>query len=721
MKKRIKLYLHHSHYEPITYSKRTGLFGLLLQGVTWMGNLILLTCYIVGWIVINLVMLPVTIFRASLRFPQLTMKSLDLFKRKGFRQRMVTFALCAMAIAGGVHLLTIVATGQSLKGKVLGDSDVAIGYLQDAKMSLEAQNTSAAKADLGKALEQFKKSEETLNSAGVVLQGILAVIPQKHDADNLLQAAQKITEAGIKGTELLNLTENMKLNAAGLNSPDNKATLTQAQIIINDTVTLADEAADLINKVSITSIPENHRPAFVAAKDAATFFQSNVSSLQEVSALVFTILSGSKNTLIVFQNNNEIRATGGFMGTVGNAKMTDGSLTYLDIRSVYDWDGQIKEKIKPPLPLSAVNKQLFLRDVNWFASFPDSADRIASYFEKAGGETPDLVIAITPEVILDMLDRTGPITLPQYGVTLTKENFIEQTQTETSVNYDKQLNQPKQFLADFFPLLMERLGNEEGGMVTFLEVFQRNLYTKQILLYSRNAEIQEKILAFNWGGELRKTERDYLSIVNTNLGGTKTDRYLSRVASIDSEIDSDGTITNTVSYTVKNPLPDNVGLKNISFTRFYVPAGSTFIYSEGFNQEIQLPPLPDEGYVIDEKVNKWQNDARQDTSSGTFIGSEAGKTWFGNWIEVKAGQEKTVRFSYTLPFKLQNTDRHSMLIQKQPGSLADSFRYHLQFPGRKGLWSTPGTKFDDQTMETEQNLTADSFIGIVLDISPNFK
>ena len=144
------------------------------------------------------------------------------------------------------------------------------------------------------------------------------VVPEKHDADNLLLAAQKITEAAIKATELLNMTTTIKLSAVGLNEGHkNKETLLKAESLINESVDLANDAAKLINDVSISSIPENYRPAFVSAKDAANFFQVNVSSLKDVCSLMFEILIGSKNTLIVFVNNNELRANGGFMGTLG--------------------------------------------------------------------------------------------------------------------------------------------------------------------------------------------------------------------------------------------------------------------------------------------------------------------------------------------------------------------------------------------------------------------
>jgi Protein of unknown function (DUF4012) len=698
MKKKLKIYLHHSHFEPVSY--KIGFFKSALNAV---GHV----CYIVGLAVINIVTLPWKIFRS--------IPDMKRVRTVNFQKTAAVFAVLAILVGSTVHGLNLIAAGQTIKGQVLGASTSGLDYLHDAQTSLENQDAAAAQVNLGKALEQFKNSQQTLNSTDITLKGLLAVVPQKQDADRLLEAAQKITEAGIKGTELLKLTDGLKLSAAGLSGDgNNHDVLIQIQTILNETVALADEAASLVSQVSVSSLPKNYQQAFLAARDTASIFQENAATLKSASSLIFDILLGSKNVLLVFQNNNELRASGGFMGTIGRARMTDGSIDSLDIRSVYDLDGQLKEKIMPPQPLLAVNDRWFLRDSNWFASFPESASRITGFYEKEGGETPDLIITMTPDVILDMLDKTGPITIPQSGITLSKDNFVEITQEETSVNYDKEVNQPKQFLADFFPLLMEKLGSSEnGGAMSFVEIFQRNLFRKQILLYSRNAEIEQKISAFNWGGELKQTDRDYLSVVNSNLGGTKTDRFIQRSIDLKSDISADGSVTDSLTLTIKNPLPQTDGLDNKSFVRVYVPQNSHLISSTGLIN-ISLPLLNEDGYTIDEKVKDWQKDLTQDVSSGIYTGTESGKTWFGSWVQVQGGETKTVTLTYTLPYRLGSVDRNSLLIQKQPGSQTGAINYEVAFNGRSSMWKSNAAQSNGTNLTYSQDLISDAFIGLVL-------
>lgn len=719
MKKRLKMYLHHSHYEAVAFQKRSGFFGMIQLLFYGFRNVLVAICYLVGYAVITVLTIPVTAYHGMRMTPKNLIKFNKKIRTKQFQQTIAAFTLLVVLAGSSIHGLHLLAAGQSIKGQVLGASDVGIGYLQDAKISLDAQNTEAAQANFTKALEQFRNSEQTLNSTSITLRSLLAVVPQKHDADRLLNAAQHITKAAIKGTQLIELTNNMKLSAIGLSGgTENRTLLLQAQTLLNESVELANIAAAEISAVNISSIPKQYQPTFVAAKDMATLFQNNAQSLKEVCSLLFDIVLGQKNVLLIFQNNNELRASGGFMGTIGNAKLEDGAINKLDIRSVYDWDGQLAEHILPPQPIFTVNDRWFMRDSNWFANFPESAERISAMFEKEGGETPDVIIAMTPEIILDMLDRTGPIFLPQHNITLTKENFIEETQVATAINYDKKLNQPKQFLADFFPLLMEKMGsnaNASGsGMMALLEVFQKNLLYKNVVIYARNKELQQKVSAFNWGGELKTTERDYISIINSNLGGTKTDREMLRSTQIQSDISIDGSITNTLTYVVQNPF-GNAELNNKSFIRFYVPPGSQLVNSSGFTTDIVLPRLSEDTYVKDATVQAWQQHVSQDTVSGTFTGVESGKTWFGNWLDVPAGETKTITITYTLPFKLETIDRHSILVQKQPGSMREPITYNLNFTGRRSLWNSPSTTITEQTVTYTQELITDTFIGVVLE------
>jgi hypothetical protein len=101
--------------------------------------------------------------------------------------------------------------------------------------------------------------------------------------------------------------------------------------------------------------------------------------------------------------------------------------------------------------------------------------------------------------------------------------------------------------------------------------------------------------------------------------------------------------------------------------------------------------------------------------SGTYIGQESGKTFFGNWLNVDGGQTRTVKLVYQLPFKLNDIDKYSLLLQKQIGSTNSSFSWAFNFAGRQIAWKN----FDTQSLNTDNLntdiiLDKDYFFGMVL-------
>ena len=281
MKKKIKLYLHHTQFEAVTYNKRSGFFGLVFQLITFWLNTIVGICYAVGIILLSIAVLPWRIIKSLITIPQTVPAVFKRMRLHQFQKTVAVFSVLTILAGSTIHGLNLIAAGQDVKGQVLGASTSGFGYLQDAQTSLESENTAAAQISLSKALEQFKNSKETLNSTSIVLKGILAAVPQKRDADKLLLAAQHITEAGIKGTQLIELTSNLKLSAVGLSGDgNNKRTLLEIKSLLTQSVELANSAAELINNVSINSLPEKYQPLFVTAKDASALFQQNASTLK---------------------------------------------------------------------------------------------------------------------------------------------------------------------------------------------------------------------------------------------------------------------------------------------------------------------------------------------------------------------------------------------------------------------------------------------------------
>ena len=138
--------------------------------------------------------------------------------------------------------------------------------------------------------------------------------------------------------------------------------------------------------------------------------------------------------LLLFQNNDELRATGGFPGSMAVLKMDQGRMEELEIPGggIYDIAGQVSERVVAPQPMHLVNPHWNIQDANWHPNFPDSAKRILAFYENGGGESLDGVIALTPNLVENLLKITGPMELgAPYNVTITAENVVAFTQEES--------------------------------------------------------------------------------------------------------------------------------------------------------------------------------------------------------------------------------------------------------------------------------------------------
>ncbi len=546
---------------------------------------------------------------------------------------------------------------------------------------------------------------------------LLNLLPQKKDSDAVFRAASLIASAGLDLARDYKQLSGLRLTPAGLQSPDGSPIrLDEISAQLDSAINKFDQANNLLKQVNPNSLPSAYREKLVLAQNNFDNIQKSFHSLRDVLNLGTDLLNGNRHVLVMLENNNELRPTGGFMGTYGDITVNNAAVTSLRVSSIYDLDGQLREKIRPPFPLFAVNNRWFLRDSNWFASWPQSAQKISNFYELEGGETPDDIIAITPRLVQDLLAITGPITLPRYNVTLTSDNFVEMTQVESSVEYSKIDNRPKQILADLVPVLLKQVGSlPKDRWPAVLQALQDNLNQKQIVLYSRDSETEQLIQSFDWGGDFQATDRDFLSVNSSNLNGSKTDLYIHQDIALKTTIGSDGSVTDKLTLTKTNTMPDLPGTSNTSFIRIFVPLGSQLISNSGFDYNTTTPQATP-GEKIDPDVAAWEKSIVTDLVSGTSIGQEAGRTFFGNWLTVGGGETKTVSLTYRLPFSLNPIDRYSLMLQKQIGALPANMSYEVDFSGRRLLWeSFSPDSTDADNFRINFKFDKDILLGVVLE------
>ena len=464
-----------------------------------------------------------------------------------------------------------------------------------------------------------------------------------------------------------------------------------------------DRASDHLSKVDAKDIPREHRDKITAIKESLPQMQVWLSELSEVSNLAVNILGTGeqKRYLFLFQNNSEIRPTGGFIGSFALVTFEDGEITELLVPpgGTYDLSGYLKEQVIAPAPLHLVNPHWYAQDANWYPDFPTSARKFIWFYEKSGGPSVDCVIALTPNVLESLLAVVGPIEMPEFGVTVDAANVRDVLLEEVAAV--RETSTPKQIIANLVPLIIN--STLETDLTNSPEVITslRDLLTqKHLLFYFNDSELQQRVEARNWAGQVYDTSQDYFLKIDTNIAGGKTDHLIDEIVKHTCEIQDNGQIVDTVRVTRSHRgNPDNPieSVKNMDFVRFYVPQGSKLISAEGFTLiDPRMFIYPSAEYKEDQELEQIQGRVTIDEASGTRINNEFGYTVFGNWIGLEAGQTASVKISYQLPFKLdregffEKTGSYTLLTQKQSGSFDQHYIHQINYPQSwQVIWKYP--------------------------------
>ncbi|MEK9152448.1 MAG: DUF4012 domain-containing protein, partial [Patescibacteria group bacterium] len=189
-----------------------------------------------------------------------------------------------------------------------------------------------------------------------------------------------------------------------------------------------ERAASVLSTVSSSAIPEQYRKAFETASADAPGILEALRRADTLASLIADAAgaAGTRRYLTVFQNNAELRATGGFIGSFALLDVKKGEIKNIDMPGggSYDLQGSLKSNYAAPQPLRLINPRWQFQDANWSPDFATSAQTISWFYGKSGGPSVDGVIAINASFMEKLLEVTGPIEMPEYGKTVTSRNFF---------------------------------------------------------------------------------------------------------------------------------------------------------------------------------------------------------------------------------------------------------------------------------------------------------
>ena len=589
-----------------------------------------------------------------------------LFSRSGltFYKKIFAFVITAVLIIVIINFSAFANQLKETRGRVLGISEQAYHNLESGIKSMVGYDFENAQVNFSDANQKFIEAQNQISDNGEIINQILKLIPNQGKqidyGEKLLEAGRLLSESAVyinsalAEQEGLTLTQKIRLIQENLEKSKNSL----------------KSAGEKISSIDADVLPKEYRDKFLLMKEKFPLLTSNIDSLTSLFDVTNKILGNGtiKRYLFLFQNNNEVRPTGGFIGSLAIVDIQNGEIKNINVPGggPYDYRAGITDSFIAPKPMWLINPNFYFWDMNWWYDAPTSYYTIMENFERAGGTTVDGIISINSDVMLDVLKLTGPVHIDEYDLDITEKNFYKEIQDIVEFRYDKAENKPKKVIGEMMEKIIDRLFNDKNlNYLDMAKLFDKSLSNKDIQMYFSDSSLESVIDNYGWSGSIKETSKDYLSVINTNIGGGKTDEFINQKIYHNVDVLSNGNIIDTVKIVRKfNKVENNsfAQVENKNYIRIYVPLGSKLIEAGGFDS------FPEKDYVKPAygsqefgKLLELQGRISIDKASGIEIFEELGKTTFAGWQEIKPGEEKIVYVKYQLPFRLNFESLKSFL------------------------------------------------------------
>lgn len=352
--------------------------------------------------------------------------------------------------------------------------------------------------------------------------------------------------------------------------------------------------------------------------------------------------------MIINQNQDELRANGGFPGSILSFELYKGRVQKFEKHDVYDYDWKLYPyQETPPSGLQGYSGNFGIRDANYYPDFRDSAKKIGFFVEKAGFTSVDTMIAINQGIIIDLLKKYGPVKMEAYNLTIDADNFsrVVSTLVEARVFPYKKLDtghtyqSPKEFLFRFMEALAKQLG-EKRDIFGYLKIFHDHFQRHEILMASKNAETEAFLEQLGTRESWQESQGNFIYPIFTSLSANKSDRYMQRKLTTQTLSISGCTVHNTVklhsdhTISVDERLKTEKLLHDFGITDPVEQARLGFIEGNGPNKQYIRFLVPKDS-LLDPGT-----DMKTETGTGNY-------TIFSTFHRTEPAQNSSLEFGYT--------------------------------------------------------------------------
>ncbi|HBL52234.1 MAG: hypothetical protein A3D24_02050 [Candidatus Blackburnbacteria bacterium RIFCSPHIGHO2_02_FULL_39_13] len=592
-----------------------------------------------------------------------------------------------LGIVGGALLAPLVFLGIFAVLPGLGAYNSAKTLMVSAKElqdATQSQDLDKMTSSLSKVKSDLQALDGNMNRLGWI-----KVVPYFGSYIADAQSASRGGLAGIEAGEIIIKTAEPYSDILGLNGGEQALDGTQtAEDRINFIVETVESIVPQLDSISAKTgkmveefdkIDPNRYPEYFQGKPVRKTIREGKEMINSMHELVtggkpvlekapyLLGIDNERTYLLLFQNDKELRPTGGFMTAYAIVKVKNGKFEQVASNDIYNLDNKLKNKAPAP---EAIKKYLPLvntwnmRDMNLSPDFKVSMDTFKESYDKTKSPQVDGIVALDTALAVEILRVMGGIGVPGFGNFYAEDNprcncpgVIYELESYADVAgpivWDdisgKIVYKPphsdnrKAILGPLMnSILANAMGQPKEKIPGLFQAGFNSLLEKHVLFYFGESDVQKAMESFNLAGRIKDyPEGDYLHINDTNFAGAKSNLYVQQEVALSVEPGKDGN-TNTLTIKYKNPQKADGWLNGVyrDWVRVYVPKGSTIIDSTG--SEVAVTTSED-----------------------------LGKTVFEGFFTLRPEGVEELKFKYKTP--VTSKDGYKILVQKQSGTNANPY------------------------------------------------
>jgi hypothetical protein len=446
--------------------------------------------------------------------------------------------------------------------------------LERARSELTAGADALLAGDVGGATASFGEAEGATARADVLMHhpamAVAGVLPWI--GDNVTAVRRLTDAAGLAaqtGTRLSGAADRVGWEGGslqGLSSGDDSLaqTLRDAGGDIKAAAASLHTAQEILAGTPTQGLVGPVRTAVVESTSELAGRAKLLDSATDLADVVPALFEPGRRYLLVIQNPDEPRGTGGFMGYFGFLRS---ERDQLHLEKLFPATGELVDHpVNAPADFRARYQRfdglIDLRQANFTPDLPTAADVSLQMARQLGWGRFDGILLVDPVWMQYMLEAIGPVDTPGWDVPISSDNVLQVLghdvflldETVAPEEADAATSPSNVAQGKIGAALWDAIQTRDGAGTSIASALARATAERHLQLYSVHPQEQAALSRLGVAGEASLGENP-LYVVWVGLSANKAAWFAERSVDVEADLAGDGTATVTTTLHLTNHAP----------------------------------------------------------------------------------------------------------------------------------------------------------------------